>query len=242
MAYPSGVLLDNLPNLLSAISPLELGTPSSVAATTLTDTQKSWPTNVWDNHGVAIVKGTGLGQLRRITENTATVLTIGAAWTTNPDASSVYVIIQLPTTTGPHVLASRSALAAVDGAPVNGTAFIIKGLALYVEFIYTVTGGPATLNVRCAIETSVDGNSWHQLIRFVDQTAVGGATRVGRVGQGATAGAEAALAASDLTAAAGAAVVSDGAIGNQIRAVTMLQAMTGGTSPTVTITVRASVA
>jgi hypothetical protein len=48
--------------------------------------------NQWTNYQVRIVSGTGAGQIRTIASNTATVLTTSAAWTTNPDATSVYSI------------------------------------------------------------------------------------------------------------------------------------------------------
>lgn len=67
------------------------GTASAGAATTLTDGVKNWPVNGWTNAQVRIKTGTGAGQIRAITSNTATVLTV-AAWTTIPDATSVYVI------------------------------------------------------------------------------------------------------------------------------------------------------
>jgi hypothetical protein len=38
------------------------------------------------------VSGTGAGQIRTIASNTATVITTGSAWTTQPDATSVYSI------------------------------------------------------------------------------------------------------------------------------------------------------
>ena len=38
------------------------------------------------------MSGTGAGQIRTIASNTGTVLTTSAAWTTNPDATSVYSI------------------------------------------------------------------------------------------------------------------------------------------------------
>lgn len=68
------------------------GTASAGAASTLTDGAKSWPVNGWTNYQVRIKSGTGAGQVRTIASNTATVLTTSAAWTTNPDATSVYVI------------------------------------------------------------------------------------------------------------------------------------------------------
>lgn len=61
------------------------------AATSLTDSTKTWATNAWVNYQVRIVAGTGAGQIRAITASTATTLTV-AAWTTNPDTTSVYRI------------------------------------------------------------------------------------------------------------------------------------------------------
>lgn len=67
------------------------GTASAGAATTLTDSTKSWATDQWIAYQVRITGGTGIGQIRPITDSTGTVLTV-AAWTTNPDATSTYVI------------------------------------------------------------------------------------------------------------------------------------------------------
>jgi len=68
------------------------GTATSGAASTLTQTGKTWATNQWANSQVRIVTGTGAGQIRTIASNTAATLTVSAAWTTNPDATSVYEI------------------------------------------------------------------------------------------------------------------------------------------------------
>lgn len=67
------------------------GTASAGAATTLTDSTMAWPVNGWANAQVRIISGTGKGQIRTIASNTATALTV-AAWTVNPDATSVYRI------------------------------------------------------------------------------------------------------------------------------------------------------
>lgn len=67
------------------------GTATAGGATTLTNSGKAWTTNQWSNYQVRITAGTGLGQIRPITSNTGTVLTV-PTWTTNPDATSVYVI------------------------------------------------------------------------------------------------------------------------------------------------------
>jgi len=68
------------------------GTATAGAATTLTNSAKSWTVNQWTNYQVRIVSGTGAGQIRTIASNTATALTVSAAWTTNPDATSAYSI------------------------------------------------------------------------------------------------------------------------------------------------------
>lgn len=67
------------------------GTASAGGATTLTDGTKSWATDQWISYQVRITGGTGVGQIRPITDSTGTVLTV-AAWTTAPDATSTYVI------------------------------------------------------------------------------------------------------------------------------------------------------
>src|SRR5262249_13184799 len=70
------------------------GYASGSAATTLTDIRKSWSNNGLKNYTVRIISGTGAGQaVQSIISNTSTQLTISAlGWTTQPDASSVYVI------------------------------------------------------------------------------------------------------------------------------------------------------
>lgn len=68
------------------------GTATSGGSTTLTDSGKAWSTNQHQYRAVKITGGTGVGQTRRIASNTATALTVDTAWSTNPDATSAYVI------------------------------------------------------------------------------------------------------------------------------------------------------
>jgi hypothetical protein len=68
------------------------GTATAGGASTLTNSAKTWATNQWTNYQIRIVSGTGAGQIRTIASNTGTVLTTSAAWTTQPDATSVYSI------------------------------------------------------------------------------------------------------------------------------------------------------
>ena len=68
------------------------GTATAGGASTLTNGAKTWTVNQWANFQVRITAGTGAGQVRTIASNTGTVLTTSAAWTINPDATSVYAI------------------------------------------------------------------------------------------------------------------------------------------------------
>ncbi len=71
---------------------LATGTATSGGATTLVNSGKSWTTNQWTNYQVRITSGTGIGQVRTISSNTGTTLTVSASWSINPDATSVYDI------------------------------------------------------------------------------------------------------------------------------------------------------
>ncbi len=68
------------------------GTATAGAASTITNSGKTWLTNGWTNYQVRITSGTGAGQVRTIASNTATVLTVSSNWTVNPDTTSMYVI------------------------------------------------------------------------------------------------------------------------------------------------------
>ena len=67
------------------------GTATSGTSTTIVQTGKTWTASSWINSQVRITGGTGAGQIRTITANTADTLTV-ATWTTTPDATSTYVI------------------------------------------------------------------------------------------------------------------------------------------------------
>lgn len=72
------------------------GTATAGAASTITlEASKTMLLNQWANYQIRIISGTGAGQIRTISSNTAgasSVITVSAAWTTVPDATSVYRI------------------------------------------------------------------------------------------------------------------------------------------------------
>lgn len=81
-----------LVSTIGSVKSFAVGTASAGAASTLTNSTKNWLVNGWANYQVRITAGTGKGQIRTIASNTATVLTVSAAWTVVPDATSVYSI------------------------------------------------------------------------------------------------------------------------------------------------------
>lgn len=75
----------------SQYTSFQSATATSATATTLVLSTASWTVNQWANSQVRITAGTGRGQIRSITSNTATTLTV-PTWTITPDATSVFVI------------------------------------------------------------------------------------------------------------------------------------------------------
>jgi hypothetical protein len=75
----------------SSLDVFATGTATSATSTTLVNSGKAWTTGKWINYQVRITGGTGIGQIRTITANTGTTLTV-AAWTVTPDNTSTYNI------------------------------------------------------------------------------------------------------------------------------------------------------
>ena len=82
----------NLVSTIGSVSTIATGTATAGTSTTLTNSGKAWGTNMWANYQVRITAGTGKGQIRSVASNTGTALTVSAAWTVTPDATSVYSI------------------------------------------------------------------------------------------------------------------------------------------------------
>lgn len=68
------------------------GTATAGGASTLDNSAKAWTPSQWVNSQIRITAGTGAGQIRTISANTATQVTVSSAWTTAPDATSQYAI------------------------------------------------------------------------------------------------------------------------------------------------------
>lgn len=61
-------------------------------ADTIADTTKEWQTNIFAGFEIEVVAGAGVGQVRTVESNTATVITNTTDWTTAVDDTSVYRI------------------------------------------------------------------------------------------------------------------------------------------------------
>jgi hypothetical protein len=70
----------------------DTGSRTSGGSTTFFDDTKEWATDQWKNGNIRITAGTGAGQVRTISSNSANQLNLSAAWTTIPSDDSRYEI------------------------------------------------------------------------------------------------------------------------------------------------------
>lgn len=116
------------------------GTATSSTATTLVDSGQSWTVDEYIGYAVYVYAGTGIGQIREITDNDATSLTV-ATWSTNPDATSKYYITYLNKITNElqdgtnqkWLYTKRMPLVQVDSLTVSGTSVTPSYLYLYKD-------------------------------------------------------------------------------------------------------------
>lgn len=117
---------------------VDTGTATAGTTTTVTDSGKSWTVNQFAGMYVYLTAGTGNGQAAGyIVSNTATQLTIKSAWTTAPDATSVYRIVNnAMTVEGTHPTANGHLLmsAAVDTTQFQGMPGLLLPLLLLAGF------------------------------------------------------------------------------------------------------------
>jgi len=93
-------------------------TATSATTTVITDSGASYTTNALRGNVVHILSGTGAGQVRSIQANTATTITVGLAFSTAPDATSVYRIYDGNTIDGTHPSTGGSARIAAGCLPL----------------------------------------------------------------------------------------------------------------------------
>ena len=74
----------------------DIGMATSGGTSSVTDTAKTWDVDQYIGAEVKIVAGTGEGQIRTISSNTSTVLSVSEAFDITPDTTSQYVIYGTP--------------------------------------------------------------------------------------------------------------------------------------------------
>ena len=113
------------------------GTATSASSTSLTDTSIGWTADRWIGAYVRIIAGTGIGQVRAITDNTTDSLTV-ATWSKTPDATSEYVIYG----TEWWKEIGTTGLGVVTGRPVsaNGVVYFPQGASDNIREM-RMTGG-----------------------------------------------------------------------------------------------------
>ena len=80
-----------LPTAITGKASLQTNEATAGGATSLTDSGATLAVNGLTGQYLYIIGGTGAGQCRPIISNTATVFTV-AAWSTNPDNTSIYIV------------------------------------------------------------------------------------------------------------------------------------------------------
>jgi len=155
----------------------ESGTAASGSTTTLVKTAAGWTTNQWTNYQVRITNGTGRGQVRVITSNTATQLTFAAGATIDAtsefviegDENAIYAMGNNAVTLYKYSISGNTTTtvtpsAARAGAPAAGMGAVFVGVtgnSVWADvtnikngrYIYSLRGGGGTILDRYDIAT-----------------------------------------------------------------------------------------
>lgn len=143
------------------------GKATSATSTTLTNTNKSavWVASNWIDASVKIIRGTGRGQVRTITANTTTQITV-AAWDTTPDTTSEYIIYATRT----FIEIAGHGLTAVSGKPItiNGIVYFPQDSGAVIRRMrYNLAATPP------AHEFAADGTNEGAFLQTANDPAVG---------------------------------------------------------------------
>lgn len=104
------------------------GAATGGAASTITDTAKTWTLDQWAGAIVKIIDGAGSNQLqnwRKITTNDLDTLTVDPPWTIQPAANSVYVIVNTPLFT--EITGHGLTSGITDVLAINGALYVCQG-------------------------------------------------------------------------------------------------------------------
>ena len=135
-----------------------------LSTTTFSDSSKGWDTDIYVGYIVWIYSGTGGGQYREITANTATKLTVAPSFTIAPDETSTYRILKLgyedETVDGTgtsEMFLNRQPL-------INLNALTINSVDITVSNVYQFDYGKIALKNSAEVGSFLD--SYSQLINL----------------------------------------------------------------------------
>jgi hypothetical protein len=144
------------------------GTATAGAATTMTDGGAAWSTNEHVGRLVRITGNTGSGQVKHISSNTATVLTIGGLsgdWSTTPDNTSTYIIYE-----GPPAETDKATSGSTTTFVVSGAAWSVNKWAGYS---LEITAGAQSGNTRTISSNTSTTLTTAAFGGAIDNTSVG---------------------------------------------------------------------
>ena len=123
---------------------------SSGSSTTITDDEKNWGVNEYQDCIIYITGGTGLGQIRLIESNTSDTITISRAWAVDPDNTSVYKLYYTAT---PAYYGGET-----DEEPLDGNGVKYMFLPLYpIRLIEDLTVDTTSVTVSNLYQQSKTG-------------------------------------------------------------------------------------
>lgn len=153
--------------------PAFYGKATSGGATSLTQSNATWDTNMWAGFTVETTAGTGSGQTNTVASNTATALTVNTTWGTNPDNTTVYKMYRQTSETA--VLNAAGALERHDTASkettltaAGGVAWRLYGWAQQKIRIPVLTGRSVSIAVKCSFDTDHGDTNKPQAVLSAD--------------------------------------------------------------------------
>jgi hypothetical protein len=147
---------------------MDSGTATSASATTLTDSSKTWYTGQHIGALVRITGGTGVGQVKHISNTSTTTLTIGGLsgdWAVTPDNTSTYVVYS-----GPPTQVNKATSGSTTTFVVSSAAWSVNKWAGYS---LEITAGSQAGTTRTIVSNTATTITTAAFPGAIDNTSVG---------------------------------------------------------------------
>lgn len=133
------------------------GKATSGTSTSLTDTNQAMGTNAYAGATLKIINGTGVGQTRTITSNTATAFTV-PTWDITPGATSEFVVYDTPVwkAVTSHGLGAALVTSVAVTGNLPGVAYFAQGATTMRRMRFDATAGTPIHEFADDVTTDVD--------------------------------------------------------------------------------------